>query len=123
MNKIVRMDNICLDCGTTLMGRVDKKFCNDQCRNNYHNKENREDSNFIRNINVILKKNRNILKRLNPTGKGKVKKQELVTLGFNFKYFTNLYKTKDGRIYYFVYEHGYIDLGNDYFALVINEKI
>ena len=117
------MDNICLDCGATLMGRVDKKFCNDQCRNNYHNKENREDSNFIRNINIILKKNRSILKKLNPTGKGKVKKQELVTLGFNFKYFTNLYKTKDGRIYYFVYEHGYIDLGNDYFALVINEKI
>lgn len=117
------MDNVCLDCGATLMGRVDKKFCNDQCRNNYHNKENREDSNFIRNINVILKKNRNILKKLNPTGKAKVRKQELVTLGFNFKYFTNLYKTKDGRYYYFVYEHGYIDLGNDYFALVINEKI
>ncbi len=117
------MDNYCLDCGTQLMGRVDKKFCNDQCRNNYHNKENREDSILVRNVNAILRKNRNILKNLNPVGKGKVKKQELVTEGFNFKYFTNLYKTKDGRIYYFVYEHGYIDLGNDYFALVINKDI
>ena len=117
------MDNYCLDCGTQLMGRVDKKFCNDQCRNNYHNKENREDSILVRNVNAILRKNRNILKNLNPVGKGKVKKQELVTEGFNFKYFTNLYKTKDGRIYYFVYEHGYIDLGNDYFALVINQNI
>jgi len=117
------MDNYCLDCGAKLMGRVDKKFCNDQCRNNYHNKENREDSAFVRNVNTILRRNRNILKKLNPTGKGKVKKQELEAQSFNFKYFTNLYKTKDGRIYYFVYEHGYIDLGRDYFALVINEKI
>ena len=117
------MDNYCLDCGTQLMGRVDKKFCNDQCRNNYHNKENREDSILVRNVNAILRKNRNILRNLNPVGKGKVKKQELVTPGFNFKYFTNIYKTKDGRIYYFVYEHGYIDLGNDYFALVINKEI
>lgn len=117
------MDNYCLDCGTPLMGRVDKKFCNDQCRNNYHNKENREESTLIRNVNTILRKNRNVLRDLNPVGKAKVKKHELVTLGFNFKYFTNLYKTKDGRIYYFVYEHGYIDIGNDYYALVINANI
>ncbi|MBC8320670.1 MAG: hypothetical protein H8E34_08105 [Bacteroidetes bacterium] len=117
------MDNSCLECGEPLIGRVDKKFCNDQCRNNYHNKENREDSALIRNVNIILKKNRNILKQLNPVGKAKVKKQELVTLGFNFKYFTNIYKTKEGRNYYFVYEHGYIDIGNDYFALVINVDI
>jgi predicted nucleic acid-binding Zn ribbon protein len=117
------MDNFCLDCGTPLMGRVDKKFCNDQCRNNYHNKENREDSALIRYLNAILRKNRNILKNLNPVGKAKVKKQELVTAGFNFKYFTNLYQTKDKRTYYFVYEHGYTDIGNDYFALVINKEI
>ncbi len=117
------MDNQCLDCGTRLTGRVDKKFCNDLCRNNYHNKENREDSQFMRNINAILRKNRNILKSLNPPGKSKVKKQELVLQGFNFKYFTNVYKTKNGRVYYFVYEHGFIDIGNDYFALVINSEI
>lgn len=117
------MDHICLDCGTTLMGRVDKKFCNDQCRNNYHNKEHREDSTLIRSINSILRKNRTILKSLNPSGKAKVKKQDLITAGINFKYFTNLYKTKDDRIYYFVYEHGYIDLNNGYFALVINKDI
>ncbi|NQU33024.1 MAG: hypothetical protein HQ521_07295 [Bacteroidetes bacterium] len=117
------MDNFCLDCGTKLMGRVDKKFCNDQCRNNYHNKENREDSALIRNVNAILKKNRNILRDLNPVGKAKVKKQDMISKGFNFKYFSNIYKTKDNRMYYFVYEHGYTDIGNDYFALVINNEI
>ena len=117
------MENTCLDCGTVLMGRVDKKFCSDQCRNNYHNKENRSDDNFIRSINIILRKNRSILKRLNPTGKGKVRKQDLEALGFSFKYYTHIYTTKDNRIYYFVYEHGYINLDNNYYALVINEKI
>jgi hypothetical protein len=112
-----------MDCGTPLAGRVDKKFCNDLCRTNYHNKEKREDSQLMRNINAILKKNRNILKSLNPVGKAKVKKQELVSQGFNFKYFTNVYKTKNSRVYYFIYEHGFIDIGNDYLALVINAEI
>lgn len=117
------MDNFCQECGTKLIGRVDKKFCNDQCRNNYHNKEYREDSVFVRSVNSILRKNRNILKSLNPNGKAKVKSQELQKMGFNFKYFTNIYTTKDNRSYYFVYEHGYLDIGNDYFALVINTDI
>lgn len=117
------MDNFCLECGTRLIGRVDKKYCNDQCRNNYHNKEYREDAVIVRSVNSILRKNRNILKELNPTGKGKTKKQDLIQRGFNFKYFTNIYITKDKRTYYFVYEHGYIDIGNDFFALVINTDI
>jgi len=117
------MDNFCLECGTRLLGRVDKKFCNDQCRNNYHNKEKREDSTHVRKVNSILRKNRNILKSLNPKGKAKVRGKELTERGFNFKYFTNIYKTKENRHYYFVYEHGYTDIGNDFFALVINDDI
>jgi len=27
----------CLACGKILKGRVDKKFCDDYCRNNYNN--------------------------------------------------------------------------------------
>lgn len=117
------MKHYCLECGAPLLGRADKKFCNDQCRTIYHNKENREDKDIIRNVNSILKKNRSILKEMNPTGKAKVNKEELLTAGFNFKYFTNVYKTKDDRYYYFVYEHGYIDLKNGFFALVINKTI
>lgn len=112
-----------MECGARLIGRVDKKFCNDYCRNIYHNKENRDDSAHVRLVNSILKRNRNILKNMNPSGKSKVKKQELISNSFNFKYFTNIYRTKDKRVYYFVYEHGYTDIGNDYFALVINDDI
>ncbi len=72
---IKSMEKKCLSCGETLIGRADKKFCNDSCRNNYHHNQNRDQINFIRNINNILKKNRAILKALNPPdGKTKVKK-------------------------------------------------
>ena len=40
----------CLECGNELMGRIDKKFCSDGCRNAYHNKVNPATKNLIRNI-------------------------------------------------------------------------
>ncbi len=117
------MEHVCLDCGEKIQGRIDKKFCSDQCRNSYHNRQNRDETEFIRGINSILRKNRNILRRLTPEGKSKVKKQTLEQFGFNFKYFTHVYETKEKRVYYFCYEHGYLPLPDDYFALVVNKDI
>lgn len=31
------MDKKCLECGEKIVGRADKKFCNDYCRNAYNN--------------------------------------------------------------------------------------
>ena len=55
------MDKYCLECGEKLIGRVDKKFCSDYCRNSYHNKLNKDTKNLMRNINNILRKNYRIL--------------------------------------------------------------
>ncbi len=117
------MNRYCLECGTVLRGRIDQKFCSDQCRNTYNNRLNKDESALMKNINNRLRKNRRILKELNPNGKAKVKKQTLLSKGFNFKYFTNVYKTKEGRVYYFCYEYGYLPLDNDFYALVINKEI
>jgi hypothetical protein len=46
----------------------------------------------------------------------------LISMGFNFRFFTNVYKTKQGNVYYFCYDHGYLPIDNDYFALVIREE-
>jgi len=107
----------CPVCGDPIIGRVDKKFCSDQCRNTFNNQKNVH-SETIREINKILKNNHRILTELNPEGKTKVSKKRLVSKGFNFDYFTSIYNTQKGTTYYFCYEQGYLPIENDFFALV-----
>lgn len=113
----------CLDCGEELIGRSDKKFCNDLCRNSYNNKLNQDKNNLVRNINNILRRNRRILAELTPQGKAKVPKEKLILKGFNFNFYTSTYTTKTGNTYYFCYEYGYLHLEDDYLALVKNERV
>jgi predicted nucleic acid-binding Zn ribbon protein len=113
----------CTECGDEFSGRVDKRFCSDQCRNTYNNRNNADCTNHVRNINHILKKNRRILCELNPEGKAKTHRNKLNELGFNFNYFTNILRTQKGTVYYFCYEYGYLMLENDFFFLVkLREK-
>jgi len=111
----------CLNCGNELVGRIDKRFCDDQCRSTYYNRVNRDSTNTVRRINNILRKNRRILEELNPKGKAVVKKDDLLSLGFSFSYFTSIYETKTGKVYRFVYEYGYVELENHKVGLVIKE--
>lgn len=97
----------CRECSDILRGRSDQKFCNDQCRNTFNNRLQREASGVIRQINRTLRKNQIILSGLNPTGKTTVTQTELSQQGFNFNYFTNLYTTRNGRTYFFCYDKGY----------------
>lgn len=113
---------LCLDCTQPLQGRIDKKFCDDQCRSNYNNKIYSENSVVVKQVNAILKKNRRILEELNPTGKTKVLKKKLLNKGFNFDYITNLYNTQSGKTYFFVYEYGYLSLPDDEYLLVKKDE-
>ncbi len=108
----------CLECDEILHGRADQKFCSDQCRNAYNNKQLRVPNNTTRRIDRTLKKNQTILASLNSTGKTTVSKDELVKKDFNFTYFTNIYTTHHGRIYYFCYDQGYSLMDGDKVLLV-----
>lgn len=112
------MSRKCLECGEKISGRTDKKFCSDYCRNAYNNRLNRDSKNLIRNVNNRLRKNYRILEKLNSRDKTKTTKAKLSGLGFHFKYFTSLYTTKKGTVYYFVYDQGYLPLDNDVYILV-----
>ncbi|GAB4285644.1 MAG: hypothetical protein Kow0068_11120 [Marinilabiliales bacterium] len=109
---------LCLNCSEPITGRADKKFCSDYCRNSYNNQQNKDETNALRRINYILRKNRKILIELTPTGKTKLHKSKLDEKGFNYDYFTSLYVTKTGNQYFFCYDYGYIKLDNDYYVLV-----
>ena len=112
----------CLECNEPLKGRADQKFCNDSCRNAYNNKKLSRSTNFIRKVNRILKHNHAILEQLNPKNKTTTFRSSLEKLGFSFAYFTNIYTTKAGRIYYFVYDQGYSELENNKYMLVKKEE-
>lgn len=108
----------CLECNEKIVGREDKKFCSDGCRNAYNNKMNKDSTNLMRNINNKLRKNYRILADLNPEGKSKTTRSKLLGKGFDFEFFTSIYTTKTGNIYYFLYDQGYMAIENEGFVLV-----
>ena len=55
---------------------------------------------------------------LNPNGKIKLHRSKLIEMGFDFNYFTNTYETKNGDTYHFCYDQGYLDVNEDFFAIV-----
>ncbi|MCL6266992.1 hypothetical protein [Flagellimonas myxillae] len=112
----------CLECGDALVGRVDKKYCSDHCRNAYNNRLNKDSKNLVRNINNRLRKNYRILDSFTlKDGKTRTTKMRLMDKGFDFEYITNLYTTKKGSTYYFVYDLGYLPLDNDNYIIVKRE--
>ena len=108
----------CLECLEKIVGREDKKFCSDGCRNSYNNKINKDSNNFMRNVNNKLRKNYRILSELNVEGKSKTSRAKLSSKGFDFEFFTNILNTKTGNTYYYVYDQGFRYLENDYVLLV-----
>ena len=113
-------DKTCLLCNKVLKGRSDKKFCDDYCRAAYNNDLKSVSNNFIRNVNNALGKNRRILENLLPDSEAtaKASRDKLIEKGFQFKYLTNIHKTKNGHTYYYCYEYGYLPLENNWFLIV-----
>lgn len=116
--KLKSMIKVCLECGDKIVGREDKKFCSDGCRNAFNNKINKDSTNYMRNINNKLRKNYRILSELNVEGKSKAPKSKMINKGFDFDFMTNILHTKSGNTYYFIYDQGYMVLDNDFYMLV-----
>lgn len=100
----------CPVCGDSFRGRRDKKFCSDQCRATFNNSRKKETEGYVNEINRILRKNRSILKSINPQGKSTVREDYLRLQGFNFRYFTTFYQTESRLTYFFCYEYGYLQI-------------
>ena len=112
----------CPNCGERFEGRVDKKFCSPYCKSAYHYQANRDKpETLFKTIDNQLKVNRRILKEYNKGGKVTVRKEELLDEGFNPKFFTHYWKNKQGQVYLFCYEFGFMALkehGRDKYVLV-----
>jgi hypothetical protein len=104
----------CKQCGRAVKGRTDKQFCNDGCRNQFHNLRNSCQNNYMRQVNHLLQKNRRILAALfTSLSKTKhIEQQQLADQGFQFRYCTHETKTDNGAAR-FCYEYGYLPLEGD----------
>ena len=110
----------CGACGKQLRGRSDKKFCDDQCRNQFNNQLSAADSGFIRLVNTTLRKNRKILQQCIPPEKRRtrIRREKLVQKGFQFAYNTHHITSKTGLTYKFCYEYGYLATDADKLVLI-----
>ena len=111
--------NTCLNCGKPVSGRSDKKFCDLGCKSAYSNKQKKVKEEFVLRVNKQLRVNWKILKTINPKGTSRVRKSFLEGQGFDFKYFTNIYKTTTkGEVYYFTYDVGFKEISSTHVCIV-----
>lgn len=112
MQELIRL---CKSCTHPLKGRTDKLFCNDNCRNAYHNNSNSQLNNFIRTINHSLLRNRKILESIftEVVPKNRIGKAALASRGFIFSYYTHTKKNRRGSPVFYCYEYGYTMMANE----------
>ncbi len=60
---------------------------------------------------------------LNPQGKANASRDKLLEKGFDFGYFTSIYTTKEGSVYHYCYEQGYLALEKNWYLLVTRKDI
>ncbi len=113
----------CLTCGKTIMGRADKKFCDDSCRNAYNNTLNSDSNNYVRNTLNILRKNRRILEEVLANKETIViSLEKLIQKGYNKKYMTETLTTQKGEVYYYTFEYGYKLVDEGKTALIVKQN-
>ncbi|MFN9319584.1 MAG: hypothetical protein ACK58Q_03285 [Chitinophagales bacterium] len=101
------MEKQCQNCSKPLKGRADKKFCDENCRNQYNNTLNSDTNAEMRKIQNILRKNRRILQDVvGENEKLKTSLKKLTEKGFLPDYLTHLYNTKTGSQYRYSFEYG-----------------
>jgi hypothetical protein len=120
MNDLIRYCKCCHKPIDTLTGRRDRLFCNDGCRNKYHNTQNWMEEQEIKRIQLILKKNRRILKKLfAKKDHDAIDKERLLKEGFEFDYHTHFVVSKiKGNTFTFNFYFGYRKVDSERYKIV-----
>lgn len=112
---------LCLYCGKPIKsGRADKKFCDSGCKDAYNNEQKEGERNEIRIIDLIIKKNRRVLKKLYNKEKPETKftREQLVREGFEFGFMTHIAITKGkGNEIVFCYDFGFREITKGQFQI------
>lgn len=93
----------CLQCGATIHGRPDKKFCDSVCRNAYHNRVAASQRRYRDFVLEAIEVNYAILKEALIHGRQSIPQDEAVAAGFNPDIITGFHK-EYRKEYYFVFD-------------------
>jgi hypothetical protein len=106
-------------------GRSDKKFCDSNCKDAYYNAIKTEEHKEIKKIDIILKRNRRILKKIfNPKKEDKlIGREVLIKAGFEFDFHTHSVITKfNANKFVFCYDYGYREVENGRYKVIKSFK-
>jgi len=116
----IETPRLCQECGLPLLGRMDKKFCNDACRTAFHNRKDTPPAlpegaydydgaamKEMHRIFDILIRNRITLYNIAQYETAEIPLRDLQGYNFNFKYLTSEKKYQDGTVYKFCFDYGY----------------
>jgi hypothetical protein len=98
----------CIFCRKPMTGGADKKFCDDGCRNAFHNMKSGESYNATRKINRLLRGNWVILNDLIEVGEDRISLNELERFGFDSRFVTSMEVREDGTMVYGLYDFEFI---------------
>jgi len=112
----------CLTCQESLRGRSDKKFCDDACRSMHHQQKAQDELGHLRQINSLLKRNRQILANIwqeisLQKRSTRFSRMELLQKGFVFDFHTHRSTESDGREVCYFYDLGLVEVEQGCYAL------
>ncbi len=91
----------CLECGEGLTyGRSDRKFCSQECKNHFHNKQNSSSRSIKLRVLNALDKNYQILDNLLKNNVLEMDIGELVLMGYKLSFITSYHKIRGHYEYY-----------------------
>ena len=112
----------CEYCKKEFIGRSDKRFCSQTCKNQFNYQLRKQTKDITKEINNILHRNRIILNTImgEKRGKMKVDRIELEKMNFNFKYITGYYVNKENKLYHYVYDFAWMEFSTQELLIVKN---
>jgi hypothetical protein len=101
-------------------GRSDKKFCSVKCKNYYHTNLRRVTELEVKEIDLILHRNRSILLEImgKITMQKKIDRTILDKMKFNFNYHTHTTVNSAGKTYVFVYDFAWMSFSDNEILIV-----
>jgi len=115
-------EKLCPECSFMILGRTNKVFCSDKCRNTYNNKLKKKTRVVVNEINNILLKNRRILENFYNEGSFNINRQQLIKRGFHFEYFTHISINKSNKQIYLCDEYAYVLLDHEMLDLHLSTE-